>query len=55
VGLSCNFAALRAMVIQGIQKGLMALHSKNIAIGAGVPIHLVEEDANYMRIAGKIN
>jgi len=55
VGLSCNFAALRAMVIQGIQKGHMALHSKNIAIGAGVPTHLVEEAANYMRIAGKIN
>ena len=33
----------------------MALHSKNIAIGAGVPTHLVEEAANYMRIAGKIN
>ena len=33
----------------------MALHSKNIAIAAGVPTHLVEEAANYMRITGTIN
>jgi hypothetical protein len=32
----------------------MALHSKNIAIAAGVPTHLVEEAAKYMTIRGKI-
>ena len=32
VGLSQNFAALRALVTDGIQKGHMALHAQNIAI-----------------------
>ena len=35
VGLANNFAALRAMVTEGIQKGHMKLHAKNIAITAG--------------------
>jgi hypothetical protein len=33
----------------------MALHSKNIAISAGIPTHLVEEAAKYMIISGSIN
>jgi hydroxymethylglutaryl-CoA reductase len=36
VGLSQNFAALKALVTEGIQRGHMKLHSKNIAISAGV-------------------
>ena len=46
VGLANNFAALRAMVTEGIQKGHMKLHAKNIAIIAGAEgklIDLVEE------------
>jgi hydroxymethylglutaryl-CoA reductase len=43
------------MVVQGIQKGHMALHSKNIAVAAGVPTHLVEEVSKYMSISGKIS
>ncbi len=35
VGLANNFAALRAMVKEGINKGHMKLHAKNIAIIAG--------------------
>ena len=35
VGLAQNLAALRALVTHGIQKGHMALHARNIAIGAG--------------------
>ena len=54
VGLAQNFAALRAMVVQGIQKGHMALHSKNIAISAGVPTFLVEEASSYMIATGQI-
>jgi hydroxymethylglutaryl-CoA reductase len=41
VGLAQNFAALRALVSEGISKGHMRLHSKNIAIAAGVPKELV--------------
>lgn len=32
----------------------MALHSKNIAISAGVPTHLVEEASQYMIATGQI-
>jgi hydroxymethylglutaryl-CoA reductase len=35
VGLAQNFAALRALVSEGIQKGHMRLHRKNIAAMAG--------------------
>jgi hydroxymethylglutaryl-CoA synthase len=49
VGLSCNFAAIRAMVSEGIQKGHMGLHARNIAISAGVPNELVQEVVEYMK------
>ena len=35
VGLAQNFAAIRALSSEGIQKGHMKLHSKNVAISAG--------------------
>ncbi|HDJ27104.1 MAG TPA: hydroxymethylglutaryl-CoA reductase, degradative [Aciduliprofundum sp.] len=35
VGLAQNFAALRALATEGIQKGHMKLHARNIAIMAG--------------------
>ncbi|HEX7257739.1 MAG TPA: hydroxymethylglutaryl-CoA reductase, degradative [Nitrososphaeraceae archaeon] len=35
VGLAQNFAALRALADEGIQKGHMRLHARNIAITAG--------------------
>jgi len=42
VGLANNFAALRAMVKEGIQKGHMKLHAKNMAIAAGANKHQVD-------------
>ncbi len=36
-GLAQNFSAIRALASEGIQKGHMKLHAKNIAISAGVP------------------
>lgn len=48
VGLAQNFAALRAIVSEGIQRGHMGLHSRTIAIGAGAPPPLVQEVSNYM-------
>ncbi|MEM6986842.1 MAG: hydroxymethylglutaryl-CoA reductase, degradative [Pseudomonadota bacterium] len=41
VGLAQNMAALRALATEGIQRGHMALHARNIAIAAGA----VGEDA----------
>lgn len=35
VGLAQNFAALKALSTEGIQRGHMGLHAKNIAIAAG--------------------
>jgi len=37
VGLAQNFAALRALVTHGIQKGHMSLHARSVAAAAGVP------------------
>ncbi len=37
VGLAQNFSAIRALASEGIQKGHMKLHAKNIAISVGVP------------------
>jgi hydroxymethylglutaryl-CoA reductase len=45
VGLAQNVGALRALAAEGIQKGHMTLHSRNIAKLAGVPDNLVEEVA----------
>ena len=35
VGLAQNLAALRALATEGIQRGHMALHARNIAVQAG--------------------
>lgn len=48
LGLAQNVAALRALASEGIQKGHMALHSRNIAKVAGVPDELLEEVAQKM-------
>ena len=55
VGLAQNFAALRALSIEGIQKGHMSLHARNIAVTAGVPTHLVEDCVRFMRKRSRIS
>jgi hydroxymethylglutaryl-CoA reductase len=35
VGLAQNFAALKALATEGIQRGHMTLHAKNVAVSAG--------------------
>ena len=35
VGLAQNLGALRALATEGIQRGHMALHARNIALGVG--------------------
>jgi hydroxymethylglutaryl-CoA reductase len=35
VGLAQNLAALRALVTEGIQRGHMSLHARQVAIAAG--------------------
>lgn len=48
VGLAQNLAALRALADEGIQRGHMALHARNIAIMAGVPEGMVDMVADQM-------
>ena len=55
VGLAQNFAALRALVSEGIQKGHMGLHARNLAISAGVPDHLIPDVVNFMKNNNTIN
>lgn len=43
VGLAQNFAALRALVSEGIQKGHMALQAQSLAIQAGAQAHELDE------------
>ena len=42
VGLAQNLAALRALAHEGIQKGHMRLHSRNVAIAAGATDELID-------------
>jgi hydroxymethylglutaryl-CoA reductase len=48
VGLAQNFAALRALAREGIQKGHMKLHSRNVAVSAGATGELIELVAQRM-------
>ncbi|MEE8133217.1 MAG: hydroxymethylglutaryl-CoA reductase, degradative [Nitrososphaerales archaeon] len=54
VGLAQNFAALRALVSEGIQKGHMSLHARNIAMMAGVEGKLIDVVAKKMVKEGNV-
>jgi len=48
VGLAQNLAALRALATEGIQRGHMGLHARQVAIAAGASGDLVERVAQRM-------
>lgn len=48
VGLAQNFAALRALATEGIQKGHMKLHARNLAVMAGAKGELIDKVAEIM-------
>jgi len=54
VGLAQNLAALRALATEGIQRGHMALHARNVAAAAGARGVLVDEVAAQMVREGTI-
>lgn len=54
VGLAQNLAALRALTAEGIQKGHMALHARNIATEAGATGELVDKISEILVKEGKI-
>lgn len=48
VGLAQNMAALRALATEGIQRGHMGLHARQVAVAAGAPPGLVDALADQM-------
>jgi len=54
VGLAQNLAALRALAAEGIQRGHMNLHARNIAVSAGATGDLVDKISEQMVAERKI-
>ena len=48
VGLAQNMAALRALATEGIQRGHMSLHARQVAIAAGASGEMIEKVAAQM-------
>jgi hydroxymethylglutaryl-CoA reductase len=53
VGLAQNMAALRALATEGIQRGHMSLHARQVAIAAGAAGDMIEKVAAQM-VAEKV-
>ncbi len=54
VGLAQNFAALRALATEGIQKGHMSLHSRSVALTAGTPPKHFDEVVRKLKESDEI-
>ncbi len=54
VGLAQNLAALRALATEGIQRGHMSLHARNIAVMAGAQGELIDKVAERLVSEGKV-
>ncbi len=54
VGLAQNLAALRALATEGIQRGHMSLHARQIAVAAGAPVQIAGKIAHQMVIENKL-
>jgi hydroxymethylglutaryl-CoA reductase len=48
VGLAQNLAALRALATEGIQRGHMSLHARQVAIAAGAQGEAIERLAQQL-------
>ena len=55
VGLAQNFAALRAIVSEGIQKGHMALHARSLSVQAGATEDEIADLVAYLQTVPKMN
>ncbi len=55
VGLASNLSALRALATEGIQRGHMSLHARNVAVTAGASPEEVESLARLLVEGGRIN
>ncbi len=55
VGLAQNLAALRALAAEGIQRGHMALHARQLALAAGAAPGEVDQVVEYTLDAGHVS
>jgi hydroxymethylglutaryl-CoA reductase len=55
VGLAQNLAALRALATEGIQRGHMALHARQVAIAAGAAADEVDRLADQLVLEKNIH
>lgn len=55
VGLAQNLGALRALATEGIQRGHMALHARQVATAAGAPPDMVSAIAEQMVSEGRVH
>jgi len=58
LGVCSNFSALRALALEGIQRGHMSLHASNVALMAGVSPdekELMSEVIEYLQSTKRIN
>jgi len=55
VGLAQNLAALRALASEGIQRGHMSLHARQVAIAAGASGDQITRIADQMVAEGKVH
>ncbi len=53
-GLAQNLAAIRALATEGIQRGHMSLHARNIAVSAGATSELIDLVADKMVTEKKV-
>ena len=54
VGLAQNLAALRALAAEGIQRGHMSLHARNVAVSVGAKGELIDKIAAQMVTEKKV-
>jgi hydroxymethylglutaryl-CoA reductase len=54
VGLAQNFAAIRALATEGIQKGHMTLHARSVVTAAGAPKEMFDEALDRLIQSGVI-
>lgn len=55
VGLAQNFAAIRALVTDGIQQGHMALQARSLALQVGAELSEIDEVVQELRRIGTMN
>jgi hydroxymethylglutaryl-CoA reductase len=53
-GLAQNFAAIRALATEGIQKGHMTLHARSVVTAAGAPPEIFSEVLERLILSGEI-